>query len=112
MYLSGGSLFGGTTVAGVAYAGYRLCDSTIVNGKFDKARAIKPGVTSIATGVSTTVASAYSAGLQSAHRTASAYIESLDDQQLACLVEKLESKEETMSNVINLEESKEMIKKL
>lgn len=112
MIISGDSLFGGTTVAGVGYGAYKLCNHTIVNGKFVKANAIKPGVTSIATGATTTVASAYSVGRQSAQRNASAYIESLNDQQLASLVEMLDEKEQTMSNVENLEVSKQMIKKL
>ena len=35
-------------------------------------------------------------GLQAAHQTASAYVESLNDQQLASLVEMLDEKEKTM----------------
>lgn len=112
MFLSGSSIFGSTTVAGAGYGAYKLCDSTIVNGKFDKDRAIRPGITTIATGATTTVVSAYSVGRQSAQRNASAYIESLNDQQLASLVEMLDEKEQTMSNVENLEVSKQMIKKL
>ena len=112
MVLSGSSIFGSTTVAGVGYGAYKICDSTIVNGKFDKDRAIRPGITTVATGVTTTVVSAYSAGRQAAHQTASAYVESLNDQQLASLVEMLDEKEKTMSDVTSLEESKQMVKRI
>ena len=112
MVISGNSLLGGTTVAGVGYGAYRLCDNTIVNGKFDKLRAVKPGMTSIVTGVTTSIASAYSVGRQASHQTASAYVESLNDQQLASLVEMLDEKEKTMSDVVSLEESKTMIKRI
>ena len=112
MIISGNSLFGSTTVAGVGYGAYKLCDSTIINHKFDKDRAMKPGITSIATGVTTTVVSAYSAGRQASHQTASAYVESLNDQQLARLVEMLDEKEKTMSDVTSLEESKQMVKRI
>lgn len=110
--ISGESLFGSTTIVGAGYAAFRVCDSTIVNGKINKDGVKGYGKTTIATGVTTSLATAYNAGENSQKVTASAYIESLNDQQLASLVEMLDAKEKTMSNVANTEVSKQMIKKL
>ena len=110
--MSGDSLFGSLTITGVAYTGLDICRSTIVNGKIDKKRSRPLGTTSIATGATTTVATGYSVGLQTYNKTATAYIESLDDQQLATLVESLEKQENMMLEETDLDNSKQLIKKL
>lgn len=110
--MTGDSLFGGITVTGLCITGAKSLDYVIVNDKpkYENVKDIR--TTTLVTGATTTTLSAYSAGRQATHKTASAYIESLDDNQLAALEVMLENRENDMFDIPELNEDNQNIKKL
>lgn len=110
--MTGDSLFGGTTLTGSCLTGTNSLNYVKVNGKVEPEKCENLIYTSIVTGATTTTLSAYSAGRQSASKTASAYLDSLDDSQLAALEIMLENKENDMFDIPELTEAKQNIKKL
>ena len=110
--MTGDSLFGSLTIFGVGYAGYKTSKYVLKNGKIQKDKLKNVGTSSLVTGVTTTFFTSYSVGRQLAYKTANAYIESLDDKELATLEIMLEEKEKSMDVANELVDSKQLIKKL
>ncbi len=114
MIISGDSLFSSTSLVGSAYTALNIGKSTIVDGKIKSGKAKRLGLTSLATGATTTAATAYSVTLQTIYRNASTYIESLNDEELALLSDKIEDKSINCENINEelTKSEKQLIKKL
>lgn len=105
--MSGEQIFGFTTLAGCLYVTTKTVNYVTDGDVPHPDRARKLSTTTAGTGITTTVLSSYSATRQALHKSASAYIESLDDNQLATLCEKLDNVDEK-----TFESEKTLTKKL
>jgi len=108
MHLSGASLSYGTLAAGAAYVGGQLYINRVRRGETNKEILSRYGL-------STSVSTAITAGGMLAYKVqnptylkASAYIESLNDEQLASLESMLDNKINSMDNT----NAKQLVKKL
>lgn len=100
MYISGHALFNTSTALGSTYGSVNLVDYVAYNNKPHYDRVRKLAATSSTTGLTTTVVTGYKIGRQMEYETASAYIESLSDEQLAAFEMKLEDKVENSTSLI------------
>lgn len=113
MVIGGDVIFGSTTLTGAVYSSSLTGGCLFKEGKFCKERAMTIGGTSLATGATTTTLTSYSLTIQSKHKNATAYIESLNDSELAALEVMLENKDLDIDENLNqLNSPKQLIKKL